>query len=254
MILAFLYWIKHKNDTDIYSQGYVGVTSRSVTDRLSSHIKSSKKHNLALHSLLESGEYDVITICECTIEYAGYMENKLRPREFVGLNRAIGGNVVKMTEEGKRKVSDALKGRPKPKHVIDAMNSARINKSVSDSTRVKISQSNKGKVRSEETKQKISEARKGVSVVRKKISTERSVCTFNKKHPLDLPNLNLDVWYKVNDLYLSYCAGESKYVASKKLNFSKGSLNAMWKRFDSGYNPTTDQRTIDFVATSNTEN
>ena len=246
--MAFVYWIKSPKDTDIFSQGYVGITSRTVSQRLKQHINLSKREDTPVNRLLRTGDYEVITICECSIEYAGYLENKLRPSEFIGLNRAGGGNIVKMTTEGRESVSKALRGVPKPKHVVDAMNSARMLLGVSDETRIKISKANKGRRVSDETRKKMSEARKLVKMpTRKQSSIERQVETFKNKHPLDLANVNFTVWEKCIDLYHLFKAGYSRYRAGKVFSFSKVSLRMMWVRFEEGFNPENDERISTFL-------
>lgn len=249
--MAFVYWIHLKEHTDILTEGYVGITTRTVAERFNGH-KCSKVHkNKHLHEVF-SNKVDVIvtTICECSIEYAGELENKLRPVECIGWNLAAGGNTVSMTTEGKKRVSAALKGVPKPKHLIAAMNAARLAKPVSEESRRKWSESSTGRINSPETRLKISQNRKGISPPRARSSTEAAITTFALKHPLDLHNQNKDVWILCDLYYEHYLKGHTRYVASQRVGGSKGSLVAMWKRFVLGFNPLVDERWLEWKAST----
>ena len=242
--MAFVYWIHFKEHDDIFSQGYVGITSRTVQQRFNQHKKPDKKRSSVIGKIMmEHGNSVIVTtLCECSINYAGELEFKLRPSEKIGWNLAIGGNTVKSTKEGRQRVSDALKGRKKPQHVMDAMNSARLSKPVSQETRDRISKSSKGRTNSPETRRKISENRKGINPPRSRESVLASIQTFADKHPLDLPNQNKEAWLKCDLFYHEFLKGHSRFIAAKNIGGSKGSLVAMWKRFTSGWNPLEDIR------------
>lgn len=252
--MAFVYWIHLKEHTDILTEGYVGITSRTVEKRAGQH-RLAGRSSRAVYGIAkifkDYGDLLIFdTICECSIEYAGELENKLRPFERIGWNLAAGGNTVSMTEEGRKRVSLAMKGVPKPQHVLDAMNNARLAKPVSDESRRKWSAWATGRVNSPETRLKISQGRKGKSPPRARSSTEAAIATFTSKHPLDLPNQNKTVWLLCDLYYEYYLKGHSRYVASQRVGGSKGSLVAMWKRFALGFNPLIDERWLEWKAST----
>lgn len=252
--MAFVYWIHLKEHTDILTEGYVGITSRTVEIRASQHRLAgrSNRANFGIAKVFkEYGDLLIFdTLCECSIEYAGELENKLRPVECIGWNLAAGGNTVSMTTEGRKRISVASKGKPKPQHVLDAMNNARLAKPVSDESRRKWSAWATGRVNSPETRLKISQNRKGISPPRARSSTEAAITTFALKHPLDLPNQNKDVWILCDLYYEHYLKGCTRYVASQRVGGSKGSLVAMWKRFALGFNPLLDERWLEWKAST----
>ena len=252
--MAFVYWIHLKEHTDILTEGYVGITSRTVKERLKQHKQAGKskrsKRGIAKVFNVLSDKLIVTTICECSIEYAGELEFKLRPNENIGWNLAAGGNTVSMTEEGRKRVSLAMKGVPKPQHVLDAMNNAMLAKPVSDESRRKWSAWATGRVNSPETRLKISQGRKGKSPPRARSSTEAAIATFASKHPLDLPNQNKTVWLLCDLYYEEYLKGHTRFVASQRVGGSKGSLVAMWKRFALGFNPLVDERWLEWKAST----
>lgn len=79
-----------------------------------------------------------------------------------------GSKGVIMSEEARKKMSDAKKGKPsnrKGKHLSeetkDKLRKANLGKHHTEETKKKISEANKGKIFSEETRQKISESKIG---------------------------------------------------------------------------------------------
>lgn len=250
--MAFVYWLHLKEHTDILKEGYVGITSRTVQQRFGQHRNTKTHRNEHLQRVFKD-KLDIIvtTICECSIEYAGELESKLRPFERIGWNIAAGGNTVSMTEEGRKRVSIALKGLKKPQHVLDAMNSARLLKPISDESRLKWSKASKGRKHTDQSKKKISDSWIGRSPqIRKRESIESSIKTFAEKHPLDLPNQNKAAWLMCDLYYLEFLKGNSKFVANKNVPNSNGGLVAMWKRFKLGFNPLVDERWLAWKAES----
>lgn len=233
--MAFVYWIKHIKDEDILSQGYVGITSRTVEERLKSHNYGSKKHNIGLYNLIASKEFEVITLCECSIEYASYIENKLRPNHTIGLNLSPGGNIVSMTEEGKKRVSDALKGKPK-----------------TEQHRANLSKSRVGFKVPEAHNAKRAERLKGTPFFKTKEEFDKDLERRLNIHPLDYSRVNFTVWADVYELYRLFLSGLNYNKAERKRKLKKGSLKGMWARFNRGYNPLEDQRMINFVESNKT--
>lgn len=250
--MAFVYWLHLKEHTDILKEGYVGITSRTVEKRFGQHrITKTHKNEHLQKAFREKLDIIVTTICECSIEYAGELESKLRPFERIGWNIAAGGNTVSMTEEGKKRVSIALKGRKKPQHVMDAMNTARLLKPISEETRLKWSIAGKGRTHTEEAKKKISDSWiDRPPQIRERKSTESLIQTFADKHPLDLPNQNKEAWLMCDLYYAEFLKGNSKFVANKIVPNSNGGLVAMWKRFKLGFNPLIDERWLAWKAAS----
>lgn len=86
-----LYWICHKDHTDIFSQGYVGV-SKNTEARFKRHSKYSE--NQHLNSAIKKYGWDnlikqIILIGED--KYCYDLESKIRPTRQIGWNIAEGG-------------------------------------------------------------------------------------------------------------------------------------------------------------------
>ncbi len=96
--LAEVYWIHLPEHTDMFAQGYIGVTSKTAQERYKVHVakalcKTTKKGYL--HNVIKKYGKDnliVETICICEDDYAYDLENKLRPTHSIGWNLATGGS------------------------------------------------------------------------------------------------------------------------------------------------------------------
>ena len=82
-----------------------------------------------------------------------------------------------MSQETKKKISDKLKGIPKPKNFVDNLKKINTGKKHSDKTKEKLRELNLGKVLSEETKLKIGQSSKGrkqsKEVIEKRVLTRK---------------------------------------------------------------------------------
>ena len=230
--MAFVYWIHLKDHSDILSEGYVGITTKSVKRRFSEHLTRArmrlkskrefdKSRSIIGHALLKYGENEIVvdTICECDINYALYMERKLRPAPLIGWNILTGGGEtvgrlgLPQTYKQKNAVSKAMKGRPPCSEALR-----------------KAAEANSSRQRSEDELAKRSDA-------------------MMSKHLLDMPTTNLDVLSRVNDIYPLYLKGLRMLRVSKALCMPYGvGLRALFNRFSGGYNPLEDARLQEFIS------
>lgn len=152
--MAEVYWIHLPEHTDMFTQGYIGVTSKTAEERFKSHINAAnlnkKKHLKISYAIKKYGAENLIveTLVICSDDYALDLELKLRPTSNIGWNLAPGGSkppVRKgpMNAEFSRKISERTKGVPK-----------------SEETKRKISETLTGTKLPQEVKERISEAHK----------------------------------------------------------------------------------------------
>ena len=127
--MAFVYWIHLDTHIDLTKEGYIGVTSKTPTERWIQHKKyfrlESRRGCEALKNAYRKyGENLKVTpLVEASDEYCYEVEGKLRPSRSIGWNIAVGGTVSPMlgrrlSEEEKRKLSESRKGNPNYSRVI----------------------------------------------------------------------------------------------------------------------------------------
>jgi len=91
MLKNYVYWIHHKDHTDVANQGYVGVTSNTKS-RWLKHSKCFTNPHIA-NAIKKYGwenlKKDIILIAE--EQYCYEIEKNLRPTVDIGWNVAIGG-------------------------------------------------------------------------------------------------------------------------------------------------------------------
>lgn len=140
--MFYVYWIHTPDQTDILSEGYVGISCQP--DR---RFKDHKKGKTNPHLTRAFAKYSdiVSTIVLCGSEdYCIEVETKLRPTENIGWNVAPGG--------GKPPSS---KGKPKTQKQLES------------------SRKNRGRTRSEDFKKFMSEIKTGITV---------GPCSETRKH------------------------------------------------------------------------
>lgn len=148
---------------------YIGKTKSSLKYRLSQHIHDSLNNGTGTHKkawikgLILKGVTPIIEILDIVQPQMCWKELE---RYWIGQLKAWGYNLVNMTdggdgnqnqimsEESKLKKSKALRGRKRPKHVVEKIKLAHLGKKLSESTKEKLRQHNLGKIQSEETKRK----------------------------------------------------------------------------------------------------
>lgn len=184
---------------------YIGFTSRTPEVRFMGHVSSSKssKNKSAIHrALAKHGvENSMLETLYCSkdkdhclsLEQHFIEENNSLDREF-GYNLKTGGSHCTFSDESKKKMSDARKGKylgvDNPtygrKHTDETkrkLSIARRKRITKDSTRQKISESCKGRVVSEETRKKISDGNKGRVVSEETKNKLSVIATERMKSP-----------------------------------------------------------------------
>ncbi len=98
--MAVVYWIRLPEHTDITTQGYVGITSKSFSVRLRNHEKyfnavevGSKKATILSRAVEKHGWDNLVkqVVLIGEKEYCLEIEQRLRPSEKIGWNIRIGG-------------------------------------------------------------------------------------------------------------------------------------------------------------------
>lgn len=220
--MAEVYWIRKQEHTDIFTQGYVGVTSKTAQDRFKEHIrtansKASKKS--ILHKVIKSvGKENLLveTLCICSEEYAYDVEKKLRPSEYIGWNQIPGGTKP-----------PSARGRV-----------------MKDSTKNKISLANSGPPSERKLKALLEHTIFKPGHIRSESSKEFQKESIRKKGPWNNYFSNKDMWKIADELYLDFSAGMTRYSTAKSRGFLETSINTIFKYFKKGWVPLEDPHWI----------
>lgn len=96
---AVLYWLHLKDHTDVFTQGYVGVTTRLIDIRFKEHCKkftnSFNQYNPLHLAFAQHGIENIIKtrLCVCSADEAYKLETIFRPFEYMGWNTVQGGKL-----------------------------------------------------------------------------------------------------------------------------------------------------------------
>lgn len=114
--MYYIYWIRRKNHTDPFSEGYIGF-SCNPESRFEQHLKASLQENTdsrvynCIRKYRDELIFDVLEEYE-NKERALKRENEYRPTKWIGWNIAPGGQVppeIKNDETVKQKISKTIK-------------------------------------------------------------------------------------------------------------------------------------------------
>lgn len=219
--------IIYKITNSINEKVYIGQTIKALNKRWVDHkqyalhkwgtnvylYNAMRKHgidNFKIEALVETNSQDMLNQLECVL--IERYKNEKRSYNIRG-----GGSNGKLSEETKRKLSEANKGKKHSEESKRKMSEARKGKKKSEETKRKMSEANKGKVFSEETKRKLSVVNK-LKWKGKKHSeeTKRKMSESNKmKRPV----------YCI-ETFTTYNSVEA---AMSTLNISKGSMYRVLK-------------------------
>lgn len=216
--MAEVYWIRDKNHTDIFSQGYVGVTSKTAVERYKEHTKTanSKSGKSIVHKVIKARGSDnlvVETVCICEEDYAYDLENKLRPIEYIGWNQNVGGSKP-----------------PSPKGRI-----------MSDETKSKISKANSGPASEAKRKALLENRHYKLGDKREEATNLKHKETMKLNGPWNNPSANRDLWESADTFYKEFLSGLGCVLTARKYNITS-TLFTMFKHFKKGWIPHEDEK------------
>ena len=156
-----IYWIRLQEHTDMFSQGYIGVTGQGVGERYRQHLKNALTNDrkrsspILSNAIRKYGDNNLLVTAVAigNIDYIYDLEQKLRPTDKIGWNVVSGGyKSPSHSEEVRRKIGESNRGKVR-----------------SAETRARLSAAHLGKRLTKETKQKMSVARKGIPLGKSKV-------------------------------------------------------------------------------------
>lgn len=153
------------NDPDTLEIKYIGKTVQKLSKRLSGHITKAKYNRTThcscwIYGLLLKGKFPVIQIIENCLgeDWIEREQYWIRYYKDIIYNHSIGGEKGGLgyicTEEHKKKISVALKGKKRSIQACIAISRGSKGKKLSDETKRKLRDINIGKIQSLETRLK----------------------------------------------------------------------------------------------------
>jgi len=96
-MMAEVYWIHLPEHTDMFTEGYIGMTTKTTKLRFQGHRNAARRTPRKNRSRIQNAiiKYQDILVVEtlviCSREYALDLEYKLRPSPKIGWNLRMGG-------------------------------------------------------------------------------------------------------------------------------------------------------------------
>lgn len=236
--MAELYWIRTSEMTDMFTEGYIGITVGKASVRFSQHkvaAKNPEKQHLHIYKAFKKYGVENLILQVLVVgsnEYVSSLEEKLRPRTNVGWNLAQGGQATGVgriqSEETRRKKAEKLKNRKFSQETLKKMSANRLGMKFSKEHCESMRQCRLGKKDSEETRQK------------------KRLAMSNRPELVPLPwnasRANGEVW-KLAETFQKFTI-ENPKAGSVKVALVFGlkttSTSSIIKKLKSGWNPTTD--------------
>ena len=164
-----VYWIHHPEHTDVFTQGYIGVT-KQIKARWKAH--SEKTENASLKNAIKKYGWNSLIkkiILISDDQYCYDIEKKLRPKENIGWNINIGGTKPPIAKFRGENYVSPLKGKSRETPWMFGRVPANKGKPASEETRKKLSEIAKGKKNSSEHLAKRMESRRITRIARGQI-------------------------------------------------------------------------------------
>jgi group I intron endonuclease len=153
----FVYWIHLPEHIDMTIDGYIGV-AKNFEQRMFAHKSCAKTgKEQTLYKAIRKHGWDCLVkqvVAIASDDYCLELEKKLRPKERIGWNIAVGGGEITGTHlKGKKQSHEHIANRKKA--LVGRVSGMRGVKHT-DAAKEKCRQANLGKILSDETKKKVS--------------------------------------------------------------------------------------------------
>jgi hypothetical protein len=100
--------------TDVYKEGYVGVTTKPLKQRLNEHAKYAKRSSVVAKAIVKYDDIEIVELFRGSKEECLTLENNYRPEPKIGWNLVEGGGIPPKNVKGgesSKKISLTLKNK-----------------------------------------------------------------------------------------------------------------------------------------------
>lgn len=221
--MSFVYWIRKPDHNDMFSEGYIGITKRSVFTRYREHkSNATHKHTYLYNAINKYGDSLIVeTLIECDLDYAYWLEEKLRPDTNIGWNKLPGGRF---------KVHE-LSSNPKSKAHRRAICLSRTGRKASDETKAKLSAIRKLHY-------------KNNPMQKKGPASGESILKRERTRFFKLWERDPDIWKHSDIWYAFYLTGRFNQACENEYNLDRGSLRVNFNHFKAGWVPSDDSEWV----------
>jgi len=217
-----VYWIHLPTHTNLLTEGYIGVTSRSPSDRFAEHLSEAKRgnSNTLYKAIRKYGDEVVLTtLVSGSEDYCLETERRLRPKERIGWNVVQGGGKppahVKHSEQAKAKIAEGVR------------------RSSNSPARQAAAKVRSGIKRSEDAKIKMREAAKD-------------------RLPWEVSKADKSLWARAAEIFQFWQANSHLGYTSLGKHFglpNKYALQGMYRKFKQNWNPLIDHEWLGWIQT-----
>lgn len=265
--MAEVYWIRKPEHTNIFTQGYVGVTSKTAQERFQVHINNSRlkkmKKSVIHKVIIALGAENLVveTVCICSEEYAYDLENKLRPTERIGWNVAIGGTKppgvkgLPVSEETRKKLSDAVKAREINPEWAKKSGETRRGRKLPNEHRANISKGMIGRKPTEKMLTLLVERNKArTGEKRTDKAKQKQSSSIKEKGYWNTKKANREIWSNADLYYQDYLNGMTAFTTASKYNLGHNKLKSIFNHFSNGWIPSEDTKWLEDFKSEETMN
>lgn len=225
--MAEVYWIHLPEHTDVFTQGYVGFTSKTTTERFNEHLKyvSSERQGRNRYHLYNAirkygvDQLVVTTLVICEDDYGLELEFKLRPTENIGWNMVVGGKAPML-------------GREMSKESIEQQKRSWQN-SFTEERRESLKRASKASAES------WSEERRLAAIeLQKRLAPSKIMYRGHSANPA--------IWVHAEEFFGAFLKGIRKKTLEKAFSKPSKHFNALFDYFERGWIPDQDTEWIEY--------
>lgn len=269
--MACVYWIHLKEHTDLFSEGYIGFTSKTAKERFYHHLVQSRRNPYKRYktrecthlysSIRKYGSENLIvsTLVIADTNYCLDLENKLRPCKNIGWNIAVGGRrpnigikqpkevIAKRLETMSLKLSDPVE---REKHIFNKKKPYIDNPKLAKEQSVKMQsfwRDNPELVRakSDLMKQRYSDPK----YKQKMLDSVPSGAIAAGMKPWNNGTSKQEMWLLAADYYECWISNNkcSPYALSKMFCKKESYFRTLVKKFVNGWIPEDDREYMDWI-------
>lgn len=110
----YVYWIRRKNFKDPYTEGYIGVTEKTLEERFTRHSKYMKGVTHVSRAIKKYDDVEIVLLHENDVHWCLDKEIEYRPSKGIGWNNAEGGGLPPKNVKGSsvsKRISQTLKDK-----------------------------------------------------------------------------------------------------------------------------------------------